>query len=504
MSVRSYLGKVLAIAALGLVASCACQAQLATGTILGRITDPSGAVVQGATVVVINSETGVAVTIRTNPEGNYVVPFLRSGVYRVKAQAAGFKNIEHGNLQLRMDDRLEVNLTLELGSTSESVTVTSATPLLETASASSGLVVDTRRITDLPTTQGVAFTLMEMAPGANYGSPSYMNEEQPFAGRFMSYAINGTQAQQSEMTMDGTAGRIWNSIVPPADTIAEFKVLTTPFDASVGNTAGGSVDITMKSGTNTPHGTAYYVKGAPVLTANTFFGNRNGLPRADFGFSRWGGSAGGPVMLPKLYKGRNRTFFFAGYEGVHQSPVNGTTLTVPTAKERGGDFSALLALGAQYQIYDPMTRRAIAGGRFQQDPLPGNVISPSRISPIAQKLLSYYALPLTQGTVDGISNYPLPNAPELDTYYVLIGRVDHNFSDRHRIFIRGNETNRHSTYSNWFDNAATGMWYRSLDRGGALDDVYTFSSSFTMNFRYGYDRWVTNDDNNPASYNFDH
>src|SRR5271157_4151892 len=412
MGITSIFRKALTIVALGLVVSCACQAQLATGTILGRITDPSGAVVQGATVVVSNTETGVAATVRTNSEGNYAVTFLRPGVYRVKAQTAGFKNTEQDNLQLRMDDRLEVNLTLELGATSDSVTVTGATPLLETASASSGMVVDTRRITDLPTTQGVAFVLMEMAPGANYGSPSYMSEEQPYAGRFMSYAINGTAAQQSEMTMDGTAGRIWNSIVPPADTIAEFKVLTAPFDASVGNTAGGSVDITMKAGTNTLHGTAYYAYGSPSLTANTFFGNRNGVPRADFTYNRWGGSAGGPVILPKLYKGSNRTFFFAGYEGIHQSETNGTTLTVPTAQGRTGDFSALLALGSQYQIYDPMTRRAIAGGRYQDDPLPGNIIPVSRISPIAQKILSYYALPTTQGSAGGINNLPLPNAPE--------------------------------------------------------------------------------------------
>jgi hypothetical protein len=208
-------------------------------------------------------------------------------------------------------------------------------------------------------------------------------------------------------------------------------------------------------------------------------------------------------VIPRLYNGKNRTFFFGGYEGLRQNRVRGTTLTVPTAREREGDFSALLAIGPQYQIYDPMTRTAAAGGRFQESPIPGNLIPASRISPIARNILSYYSLPSVQGTADGTNNLPLPNATENAHYYTAMGRVDHNFSDRHRVFIRLNTMERNSVALDWFHNLTTARPFEFQSRGGIIDDVYTISPSFVMNFHYGYDRFVRIYDSLPEGHGFD-
>ncbi len=200
--------------------------------------------------------------------------------------------------------------------------------------------------------------------------------------------MDGTRSNRSEVTLDGvpntaTAGNneVTASYVPPADVVGEFKVQTATFDASVGHTEGGVINLSLKSGTNALHGMAYYVKMAPELNANLFFANRINQPRGDFTYNRWGLMSGGPVLLPKVYDGRNRTFYMYGYEGIHESRPRGTTLTVPTAKQRQGDFSDLLRLGSAYQIYDPATRRTAAGGRFQSDPVPGNIHADVRDEP---------------------------------------------------------------------------------------------------------------------------
>src|SRR6185503_20794927 len=160
--------------------------------------------------------------------------------------------------------------------------------------------------------------------------------------------------------------------------------------------------------TNSLKGTAYFVRTPPGLFANDFIANATDQPLADFTYNRYGGSAGGPVLLPG-YDGRRRTFFMYGFEGIHEArPRNNGTPTVPTAKMRAGDFSELLALGPQYQIYNPFTRRAIGGGRFQQDPFPGNIIPQALINPVARRVLDFIARPLTAGAADGTSNFQNP------------------------------------------------------------------------------------------------
>ena len=487
-----------------------CWSQEARGRILGRITDASGAVVPQAKIEITNVATGTTLRSESNEEGNYLAPFLIPGAYRITIEKAGFKRYTREGLEVRVDDRLEVNITLDLGAVTETVSVTAESPLLETSSASLGQVVDARRVTDLPIPHGVPFHLIKLAPGANFNLGS-ARLDQPYAPSHMAnYAMDGARSGRNEISMDGlpntataNALEVISSYTPPADIVAELKVQTAPFDASIGQTEGGVVNVSLKSGTNDLHGTVSYNKRDAALDANLFFANRYGTPKGEFDYHRYGATATGPVRLPKLYDGHNRTFFMYGYEGLRDKYPRGTTLTVPTAKQRDGDFSDLLKLGSNYQIYDPFSRRAVAGGRFQNDPVPGNIIASSRISPIARNILKYYPLPTTAGTADGLNNLPLLNEPETLTYYTHTARVDHNVSDRHRFFVRASVYARESNYNNWFKNVATGEWFKFLSRSAAFDDVYTFSPTFYMNLRYGYNRFIRVADRNPEGRGFD-
>jgi hypothetical protein len=309
--------------------------------------------------------------------------------------------------------------------------------------------------------------------------------------------MGGIRAMRSEITLDGAPNTLLSKgstslsagYTPPADVVQEFKVETASFDASVGHTQGGITNITLKSGGNSLRGTAYYSLLNPALNANLFFANKAGQAKGDFTYKRWGATGTGPVFLPRIYNGKDRTFFSYGYEGIHEGRAMGAaygegTLTVPTEAQRQGDFSQLLALGSNYQIYDPATRKPAAGGRYQVSPLAGNIVPPSRINPIATKLLSYWSLPNTAGTRDGQNNLIRVNDPEQTTYLNHVGRVDHSFSEKHRMFVRLSTYRRFSFLRDWFRSDATGMNSKWFPKSAAVDDVYHFSATTFLNVRY--------------------
>ena len=475
--------------------SCA-VAQDTRGSILGRVFDPSGAVIPGVTVRATNMSTNVSSTTRSNEVGNYDIPFLLPGPYRLTAELQGFKSFAREGLEIRIGDRVAVDIGMEMGATGEVITVTGDTPLLETATASVGQVIDQRRFADMPIAHGNPFLLMTLSAGVVYTSNPGL--DRPFEpGHIIGYSMGGVKAMRSEITLDGSPNTLLSKgstslsagYTPPADIVQEFKVETASFDASVGHTQGGVTNITLKSGGNRLKGTAYYSLLNPALNANLFFANKAGQPKGDFTYKRWGATGTGPVWLPKLYNGKDRTFFSYGYEGIHEGRAMGAaygegTLTVPTAAQQKGDFSQLLALGSNYQIYDPATRRAAANGRYNVSPLPGNIIPASRINPIATKLLSYWSLPNAPGTRDGANNLIRVNDPEQTTYFNHIGRIDHNFSSKHRMFVRGSTYKRFSFLRDWFRSDATGMSSLWHPKSAAIDDVYHLSATTFLNLRY--------------------
>jgi hypothetical protein len=468
--------------------------------------------IPNAAVDVTNVATGLTSSTRTNDGGSFAVPFLIPGVYRLTSTIRGFKRFERGNLELRVGDRLEVDISLEAGAMNESVTVTAESPALDTGSASMGQEIDARRVAELPLANGNPFLLASLSGMSFTGT---YNQDRPYDSYSLAYAMDGSRVFTSEIMVDGvTTGStnfdnnqakrgIINSFNPPADAVAEMKIQTALYDASVGQTLGGATNVSLKSGTKDFHGTAYTTYMNPSMTSNLYFSNAANIPRADFYYNRWGTTAGGPVYIPKVYNGRDRTFFFYGYEGIHESRPRGTTITVPTTQERAGGFSALLSAGNNYQIYDPATRRAIGAGRFQEDPFPGNIIPSNRISPIAQKILGFYSLPTIAGTRDGTNNLPEPDLAENVIYYVHTARVDHSFSDRHRMFSSFRKYRRVSDLNEYFHNLTTGQFFQYLYTGAQFDDVYTFSPSFVLNLRYGYNRFIRTYDAPPDSRGFD-
>lgn len=485
--------------------------QESRGSIVGTVSDATGAVVAGASVEVLNLSMGTRNTLTTNAAGQYVTSFLIPGSYRVTVENAGFKKFVRDAIELRVNDRLTVDVALQLGTAEQSVTISGDTPLLNTESASLGTVIDRRRVAELPLPHGNPMFLMGLASGVSFTRDPRL--DRPFEPtHIVGYTMDGTRANRSDITIDGAVatatangGEVIASYVPPADTVAEFKVQTATFDASMGNTEGGVTNISMKSGTNELHGTAYYVNMNPNLFANDFFANANRIARPDFYYHRWGGSVGAPVLLPKIYNGKNRTFFMWGYEGIREArPRNNGTPTVPTEAMKGGDFSQLLALNSSYQIYNPLTRRAVAGGRFQQDAFPGNRIPASLFNPISKKVLdTYYPKPLTAGNPDGTNNYLRPELQERAVYYTHSVRLDHNLTEKQRMFARLNWYDRNSDYNNYFNNLTTGEWFLFASRAATMDHVWTINPSTVLNMRYGYNRFIRGTDANPEQRGFD-
>lgn len=483
------------------------------GTITGRITDPSGAVMPGVSVVVTNTAMGTKATSKTSQDGYYQAALLMPGIYQVEAVAPGFKKIVRDGIEVRVADRLEINLTLEIGASEVSVTVTGEAPLMNTETASLGTVVDAKRVADLPLSYGNPFLLIGLAPGVTYNGSVRL--DRPFEPtHIVNFSMGGTSGLLNDITIDGapTTSRanpmqVTASYVPPTNIVQEFKVQTATFDAQFGQTQGGVTNISIKSGTNQFHGDVSYSFQRPSFWANDFFLNKNGTPRPDFSFNTWGGSIMGPVHIPHVYNGKNKTFFLFGYEGIHDSRPrhDDTTNTVPTPAMHKGDFSALLAAGATYTIYDPATRTGPnAAGRFTQTAFPGNIIPANRFDKVGAAILSYYpSTELSQGDATGLNNYLDATTAEKAKYYNLTARVDQNLGDRQRFFVRYSTYTRNSTYNNYFNNAFVGTQFWFYSKTAVFDHVYTLSPTMVLNSRYSYNRFIRGSDAPASAEGFD-
>ncbi len=483
-------------------------AQDPRGQIAGRVLDPSGAAVPNAEILVTNTATNVAASSISNERGIYEVRYLLPGVYSIQVTARGFKTYLRSGIEVRVADRLSLDLNLVVGELAESLTVKAEAPLLEASTASLGTVVDQRRIEDLPVHGGNTFRLAELAAGIiSYVAPN-LPTELSAVEVVARVGVNGTPQQNTEFTIDGAPSMFGTapSYTPPPDLVGEFKVQTATYDAGTGRAPGGAINVAMRSGTNRIHGALYEFHNDDHLQSMDLF-QRQFLYNPATGpvtaakrkqavpqnvFNRYGASMGGPVVLPRLYNGRNRTFWIYGFEGyrrVRTEPGN-FYFTVPTPAERGGDFSSLLALGSQYQIYDPATIAPAAGGRFSRQPFAGNIVPRPRLDATAQKFLDFWPAPNTTGTADGRNNYFRPRRT-WDEYANHSVRADHNLSGNHRIFGRFYYTDQ-----TWrgagqvFDNKATGRRRLRTSFGFGFDDVHTFSPSFMMNVRYSVARFA--------------
>ena len=471
-------------------------AQESRASLIGRATDPTGAVVPGATVRATNTATNAMASSQTNEAGNFEIPYLISGVYTLSVEASGFKKAVRQGIQLRIGDRVMLDFALTVGDLAEAVQVTGEVPLLDTATASLGMVMDQRRVQELPVVGGNPFYLTRLSAGVlAAGGRSAGNAMD--AGGATGIVVNGTRSNGSEATVDGSPVMTNRSAAfsPPQDLVQEFKVNTATYDASIGHAAGATTNVSMKSGTNKPHGTVFFdhsdIRAVPWFTNRFLYDPKNNLSATERArqipswlHQRGGATMTGPIWIPKIYNGRNRSFWTFGFEDLTIVRNLTFTGTVPTEAQRRGDFSALCRLGPSYQIYDPFTIAPAPNGRFSRQPLPGNLIPASRLDPVAAKIVGFYPLP----------NQPNQNAEERNNFfntqkinrenYIYTSRVDHNFTDKNRFFFRWfNQQHDNST-----DFLGTITNVDLLDRtawGAVADDVHVFNPSLLLNIRYG-------------------
>lgn len=297
------------------LSALAAFSQDARGSLAGRVSDPQGAMIANARIEVLNNATNVRFTVRTNEAGAFIVPYLLPGTYRITAELSGFKKFVQDGVQVRVNDTVEVNPQLEVGDTTQSVEVKAETPLLSTAEASLGQVIDERRVTELPLFAGNAMDLVHLAPGTVNGTNLRLRKA-PFNAAPSQFATDGNGNNNNEFSIDGvtnvysdgTAPR--GAFSPPQTALAEFKIQTSAFDASLGRTIGSTVNVSTKAGTNDFHGEAHHWLRNRVFDSLTIFQNRAGLKAAVYQDNRYGLSGGAPVIIPGVYNGRNRTFWF--------------------------------------------------------------------------------------------------------------------------------------------------------------------------------------------------
>jgi hypothetical protein len=466
-------------------------AQEFRGSITGQVTDTSGAVVPGAQVTVTNVATNTSTSTITDEKGGYTVLYLAPGQYSLSVEITGFKKLVRQGIEVRVGDKLTLDLVLEVGGMTETLSVTASAPLLETTSASAGQVIDGRRISELPLSDGNPFVLSRLAAGIAYTGD--LKFSRPFDNAGTSSIVADGAPGGNEFTLDGSPNMASGrrvAFVPPADAVQEFKVVTASFDAQEGHTAGAKVNVMLKGGTNNLHGTLYEFVRNDKLSANDFFLNRGGKPRDALRYNRYGGSVGGPVWLPKLYDGRDKTFFFFAYEGLKDVFPEPAQYTVPTEAERRGDFSALLPLGIT--IYDPLTARRLDSGRIERSPFLNNIIPPDRISSIAKAYLAFYPLPNRPGDAQGRNNFLSANSRN-DTFHSETMRFDHTLTNKQHFFFRYTHNNRREARGNWTGVVngirPTGNFLFRINDGGTYDHVYTMSPTTILNFRVGFSRF---------------
>jgi hypothetical protein len=478
----------VAVVALFMPAAMFCQEY--RGTITGSVVDQSGAMIAGAKIVVTETQTNAKIETVSDSAGQYTAPFLSPGDYDISAKIAGFKEFVRKGVHLGSGDRLKIDATLEVGESAQSVEVTADVPMVNAESASVGQAITTKEVEELPLNGRTPMVLASLSLGVlSTGQPSLIHPFDSGAGN--AWNVGGSAAQTSEVMVDGVPNATWDGRLAyslPQDAVQEVRVKAFDSDVSFGHTAGGTLNQVMKTGTNDIHGTLWEYNQPNTLTANDFFNNAKNIQRPVSHLNQYGLTAGGPVWIPKVMNGRNKLFWFFAWEGMKDGQPAPALLTVPTALEKQGNFSQLLAAdGAAAQLYDPFTATQ-TGTTINRTPLPGNIIPQKYLSPIALAYLQYYPDPNIAPTrPDGFQNYG-SNAVTTDNYNNEMGRLDYNMNDRSRLSFNVRRTDYSQTKNNYFDNIAQGSQLFRANWGATIDEVYTLSPTNVLDLRFNYTR----------------
>jgi hypothetical protein len=437
----------LSIALIGMWHCVPGWAQTATGTITGTVTDSGGSVVPSAQIVVQDRATGLTYKAQAGQDGSYVVPYLPIGDYGITVTAPGFESFHQTSATLDVSQRLRVDVTLAVGSVNQTVTVTSAEPTLQTEESSLGNVMEGHTIEELPLNGRQPFTLVLLVAGVQATNTGANGFADPANQDFSRLKMNGGPESGNIFLLDGAMDNIPTinevSVIPMVDALAEFRALTGTLPAEYDQTSGGVMNIATKTGTNALHGTAYeFVRNDALNAVNRFATVPNpvtGRVKPILRYNQYGGTAGGPVRIPKIYNGHDRTFFFFGYEQWQERSSSLGYASVPTALQRSGDFSqTFTSTGALIPIYDPATTASNpAGNGFVRTQFPGNKIPADRMDSLALSVLKYMPMPNFKPTnaFTNANNWFYEPEGGVDDA-VLVVRGDHRFSATDSIFAR--------------------------------------------------------------------
>lgn len=424
------------------------SSQTALGTITGTVTDPSGAPVPNVEVTATAIATGLSYRANSNDSGTYVIPNLPIGQFTIRASGTGFKQVTQTGINVEVAQRLRVDIAFELGSISDSVEIKAEIPRIQTEDSSLGTVVEQKRIEDLPLNGRHVFNLVKVVAGVVPRSNSTDGFAEVNNQTFSQMRINGGPAYGNQFFLDGVSNTaaVHNeiSVVPMADSVQEFRVDTNALKAEYGQTAGGVINAVTKSGGNQFHGSLYEFLRNDSLDARNAFSTqpdpRTGRTKQVLRYNQYGGTVGGPVLIPRIYSGKNRTFFYAGWEQWKWRSTGGPQQgTVATEEQRNGDFTRTFdSHGVLFPIYDPATTAPNpAGSGFVRTLFPGNVVPRARFDSLAVKVLPY--MPAANARpIDSLSNTSnfISLAKSTSDQTVSTSRIDHRFSERDNLFFR--------------------------------------------------------------------
>jgi hypothetical protein len=477
-----------------LLIGCAAYAQEFRATLQGTITDPSNAAIPGAVATLRNLDTGIERSDAADPAGHYLFGFLLPGRYSLNVKSEGFKTYAQDEIVLSLNQVARLDVQLQLGAASDTVSVVADVSMVQPDSSSLGAAVGGKIVDTLPLKGHSSLLMFNLATGVTtnrYGGDGRPNDW----STNMLFPPNGAPLGTSDASVDGVPNTLdfnhgtgLSAWVPATESVAEFKLLMGTLPAEYGRSGGSIMNVAIKSGTNDLHGSMYDHLRNSALDANLFFSRGREQKLAAFAANTFGVSAGGPIYLPKLYHGRNRTFFFANYEGVREGNGLNNTSSVPTAKMRAGDFSEVSS-----PIYDPFSVQSVSGVP-SRTPFPGNVIPLSAQDPVARKIMTYYPEANAVGpspATPWVQNFVF-SAKWPRNYNMLVAKVDHLLSPRHQMFGRLNYGTARLIYPFQFNGIATpgGNINDRPHFGIGLGDTYSISPDKVWDIRLGFTRGI--------------
>ncbi len=461
--------------------ACYSPAQEFRASIIGQVFDASGAPIPGAAVIAVELSTNQAYTTKSNADGVYSVDFLQPGHYTLTVEAQGMSKQVFPDVTLQAVQKLNLNVTLTVGTVNQQVTVSASPGLIDTATASGGGVVDQAKVENMTSMGRQSWDDVEFVEGARMVGTSAFNLT--LRNNSNAYTINGAPTTGNSYFLNGapvsTTGS-WH-FSPNQDVIEELQVSASG-GAQYGPAQGGVFNTVIKAGTNKFHGEVYDFYGNEVFNANYLSANATGIPRGVNIRNTYGGNAGGPVR-------KNKTFFFFGFEGFHQITPSTLSESVPTAAMRGGNFA-----GTGYTVYDPttvtcVTQTSSGCSTYSRSAFPDDTVPQSRISTSGGAAMSFYPNPNGLGV---LNNYlQLTSAPVV--YKQYIGRVDHSFSDSTRLYgLFTKQSNYTISPNNDFNNVASTMGVPTgNDYNGIVDLTKVLSPSLVADVRASFGRYTT-------------